>query len=62
MKIQKKYLIPIIGIIILLTIMLSIKAFNKRVRYETQDLEKCTITQFVEASGTINTVNTVSVG
>ncbi len=62
MKIQKKYLIPIIGIIILLTIMLSIKAFNKRVRYETQDLEKCTITQFVEASGTINPVNTVSVG
>ena len=62
MKIQKKYLIPIIGIIILLIIMLSIKAFNKRVRYETQDLEKCTITQFVEASGTINPVNTVSVG
>lgn len=62
MKIQKKYLLPIIGIIILLIIMLSIKAFNKRVRYETQDLEKCTITQFVEASGTINPVNTVSVG
>ena len=35
---------------------------HPRVSYETQQLEKCTITQVVEASGTINPVNTVSVG
>ena len=33
-----------------------------KVRYQTQKLEKCTITDVVEASGTINPVNTVSVG
>ena len=37
-------------------------AENKKVRYETRDLKRCTITQFVEASGTVNPVNTVSVG
>lgn len=35
---------------------------SHKVHYETQDLSKCTITQVVEASGTINPVNTVSVG
>lgn len=33
-----------------------------KIRYQTQKLEKCTITDVVEASGTINPVNTVSVG
>ena len=33
-----------------------------KVHYETQALKTCTITQVVEASGTINPVNTVSVG
>ena len=33
-----------------------------KVKYQTQKLEKCTITDVVEASGTINPVNTVSVG
>ncbi|DAB20300.1 TPA: efflux transporter periplasmic adaptor subunit, partial [Candidatus Gastranaerophilales bacterium HUM_20] len=37
-------------------------AGSKQIRYETKDVERCTITQFVEASGTINPVNTVSVG
>ncbi|MBR6098202.1 efflux RND transporter periplasmic adaptor subunit [bacterium] len=35
---------------------------HPKVSYQTQELEKCTITQVVEASGTINPVNTVSVG
>ena len=37
--------------------------FNKhRVKYQTHKIQKCTITQVVEASGTINPVNIVSVG
>lgn len=36
--------------------------FKNRVRYETKAIKQCTITQVVEASGTINPVNTVSVG
>lgn len=35
---------------------------GNKVQYQTKDLEKCTITQVVEASGTINPVNIVSVG
>lgn len=35
---------------------------DNKIHYETQDLERCTITQVVEASGTINPVNIVSVG
>ena len=35
---------------------------KSRVKYITKPLERCTITQVVEASGTINPVNTVSVG
>ncbi len=33
-----------------------------QVHYETKPLSRCTITEIVEASGTINPVNTVSVG
>ena len=33
-----------------------------KVRYQTQKLEKCTITDVIEASGTINQVNNVRVG
>ena len=35
---------------------------KNHVTYETKKLKRCTITQVVEASGTINPVNTVSVG
>ena len=31
-------------------------------KYETRKIRRCTITEVVEASGTINPVNTVSVG
>ena len=35
---------------------------SNKITYETKPIEKCTITQVVEASGTINPVNIVSVG
>ena len=35
---------------------------KNQVKYDTKQIERCTITQVVEASGTINPVNTVSVG
>ena len=37
-------------------------AGSKQVKYQTHHVKRCTITQVVEASGTINPVNTVSVG
>lgn len=62
-KIQtnKKFQI-IIGIVCLLLLLIIIKSGNKTKQYETQPIEKHTITQVVEASGTINPVNIVSVG
>ena len=62
-KIQtnKKFQI-IIGIVCLLLLIIIIKSSNKTKQYETQPIEKHTITQVVEASGTINPVNIVSVG
>ena len=52
------------GITIAAVVTIGIIGFagSKQIRYETKDVERCTITQFVEASGTINPVNTVSVG
>lgn len=35
---------------------------GNKVQYQTKELQRCTITQVVEASGTINPVNIVSVG
>lgn len=35
---------------------------GNKVQYQTRELQRCTITQMVEASGTINPVNIVSVG
>lgn len=35
---------------------------GNKVQYQTRELQRCTITQVVEASGTINPVNIVSVG
>lgn len=62
-KIQtNKKLQIIIGIVCLLLLIIIIKSGNKTKQYETQPIEKHTITQIVEASGTINPVNIVSVG
>lgn len=62
-KIQtNKKLQIIIGIVCLLLLIIIIKSGNKTKQYETQPIKKHTITQVVEASGTINPVNIVSVG
>lgn len=64
MNIEKKYIV--IGSIIILllgcgTVFLVSKNKNGE-KIVTQKIDTCTITQIVEASGTINPVNTVSVG
>lgn len=62
MIIKRKYVI-ISGILLVLIIGGIVQSVLKnRVRYETTTVKQCTITQVVEASGTINPVNTVSVG
>lgn len=61
MKIKKRYIVGIIAIIILMLLSVSALCKNKVV-YETAPVERRTITHVVEASGTINPVNTVSVG
>lgn len=51
-----------VGVFFILLLIIILKCGNKTKQYETQPIEKHTITQVVEASGTINPVNTVSVG
>lgn len=62
MKIKKSYIITLILAIIALTILIAINVKNNSVKYQTRKIKRCTITQVVEASGTVNPVNTVSVG
>ena len=62
MKLQKKHVLAIaivLAVFMFFTLVLIIK---NRTKYETQEIQRCTITQVVEASGTVNPVNTVSVG
>lgn len=59
---KKKTLIIAMAAVLLIGGGLVYTKKHPKVSYETQKLEKCTITQVVEASGTINPVNTVSVG
>lgn len=62
MRLKKRYLVATgILVAVLITTGISVKSKNA-VKYETQKIERCTIEQVVEASGTINPVNTVSVG
>ena len=58
---DKKILFGVICIALILILLLT-KGLGKNAKYETQQIEKRTITQVVEASGTINPVNTFSVG
>ena len=59
---KKRYIISAL-VVVALTGMIGYGHFQKhKVIYQTQKIEKCTITDVVEASGTINPVNTVSVG
>lgn len=62
MKIKKRVLIPIVLLVVLLIAASANLIIKKQVKYETRKIRRCTITEVVEASGTINPVNTVSVG
>ena len=58
---KKRVIIPLAVILVLGAA--GINHINShKVTYETKKIEKCTITDVVEASGTINPVNIVSVG
>lgn len=61
-NIQKKYIYSSTAIIALIIIGVIDFSGTKQVKYKTKAIERCTITEVVEASGTINPVNTVSVG
>ena len=59
---KKRYVAVALGAVVFVT---GLFIFNKKtnaVKYETMPIKRCTITQVVEASGTINPVNLVSVG
>ncbi len=58
---KKRYLIPLALAIVIGGVSL-VNINSNRITYHTQKLSKCTITEVVEASGTINPVNIVSVG
>ena len=59
--IKKRYITA--GIVTIFIVFTVISGMRKnKVEYETAPIERRTITQVVEASGTINPVNTVSVG
>ncbi|MBD5402200.1 efflux RND transporter periplasmic adaptor subunit [bacterium] len=61
-KFAKKRVIIPLAIALVAAGMYGYSLKSNKVQYQTQKLEKCTITQVVEASGTINPVNIVSVG
>ena len=61
MKFEKKYLL--LGIVIILVLFAVFFVFSKKkVRYITKPVTQETITQYVEASGTIKPINTIEVG
>ena len=62
LKIKKRYIFIALIIIAALIAGVMSAAQSKKIRYKTEKIDHCTITEFVEASGTINPVNTVSVG
>ena len=62
MTIKKRYLIIALAAVVFVGGGIAYFKQKHRITYQTQKIEKCTITQVVEASGTINPVNTVSVG
>lgn len=58
---MKKILIPVIILLIIVLPFIFIKKSNK-IKYETRPIKERTITQIVEATGTIEPVNTVDIG
>ncbi len=61
-NLKKRHIITGIVITAVLTTGIICYTNSKKVKYQTKPIKRCTITEFVEASGTINPVNTVSVG
>lgn len=62
LQIRKRHiLIGAVSILIFTGLIISFVE-GKKTKYSTRQVKLCTITQVVEASGTINPVNTVSVG
>ena len=62
MAITKRYLVTGLLLAAISAGICSHIIIGKQIKYETKPLKRCTITEIVEASGTINPVNTVSVG
>lgn len=60
--IRKRYIITALAFLVLIAGTSTYVYLKNRVHYQTRTLKRCTITEIVEASGTINPVNTVSVG
>jgi HlyD family secretion protein len=58
---RKRYLIPLVAAVAVCAFAVP-KFVSNKTTYQTQELQTCTITEIVEASGTINPVNIVSVG
>ncbi len=61
-NIKKRHIITGTIIIVVLASCIIGVTNSKKVHYQTKPIKRCTITEVVEASGTINPVNTVSVG
>lgn len=58
---KKRYIA--IGIVLIAVLLLVLVTFkNKVVKYTVKPATKCTITEYVEASGTIKPINTIAVG
>ncbi len=62
LQIRKRHIAVAGGIVFITAAGIIGFAGSKQVKYITRHVKQCTITQVVEASGTINPVNTVSVG
>ena len=60
MKINKKIIVIVAGIVLALILCLGLGA--KKVKYITKPIVQESITQYVEASGTIKPINTIAVG
>ena len=59
---MKKRYIAIIGIIIAAVVVLIFGLKGSSAKYITKDIARGTITEYVEASGTIKPINTIAVG
>ena len=59
---KKRYIIPAIAAILIVAFLFLTMFKKAQAKYVTKEIEKGTIVQYVEASGTIKPVNTIAVG